>query len=135
MAPNIAKADPDIVNKIQTDITPEQKESIIAIERLKEACLNYAYVPCRDIADNVKYLAWQTVAKSLDDYKEICSLPKLDQETGHYIAGNSHLIETQIKTLQASYIKMRDCCHRIFQWFPHLLQQPSNYYSRRSFIE
>ncbi|MBQ9242298.1 MAG: hypothetical protein IJ165_03595 [Proteobacteria bacterium] len=107
MAPNIAKADSDIVNKIKTDITPEQKESIIAIERLKEACLNYAYVPCRDIADNVKYLAWQTVAKSLDDYKEICSLPKLDLETGHYIAGNSHLIETQIKNLQASYIKMR----------------------------
>ncbi len=118
MAPNIAKADPDIVNKIKTDITPEQKESIIAIERLKEACLNYAYVPCRDIADNVKYLAWQTVAKSLDDYKEICSLPKLDLETGHYITGNSHLIETQIKNLQASYIKMRVAATESSSGFP-----------------
>ena len=105
--PCIANANPDILDKIQADITQEQKASIIAIEELKEACLKYAYVPCTDWYDKVKFRAWKTVAGSYDEYKEKCSLPKLDLKTGHYIANSSHLLEKQIRGLQAAYIGMR----------------------------
>ena len=105
--PCIANANPDILDKIQADITQEQKASIIAIEELKEACLNYAYVPCTNLSDKVKFLAWKTVAGSYDEYKEKCSLPKLDIKTGHYIASTSHILENQILGLRAAYIRMR----------------------------
>ena len=105
--PCIANANPDILDKIQADITQEQKASIIAIEELKEACLKYAYVPCTDWYDKVKFRAWKTVAGSYDEYKEKCSLPKLDVKTGHYIASSSHILENQILGLRAAYISMR----------------------------
>lgn len=88
---------------IKADISPEQRASIKAIEKAKEDCRNFAFVPCQNFLGDNEYLAYQTIARSIEEYYEVCSLPKLNKETGHYIANSSKDLYTQIDNLNAAY--------------------------------
>lgn len=76
------------INSIQANISPEQRASIQTIEKLKAACAGIGLISCKyDI--NRSRQAWQGVASSYDNYLELCSRPKLDKTTGHYISTSS----------------------------------------------